>query len=359
MPRILVVNPGSTSTKVAVYEGQTCLMVQSLPHAHEQLARYAKMTDQLPFRKDLVVQVLQEHAIALDTLDAIVGRGGLLYPLEGGCYRVNDQMVADLTNAVMGEHASNLGALLARSLGDDLGKASFIVDPVVVDELCPLARYSGTPDIWRMSIFHALNQKAVARRVAKQISKPYARCRFIVAHLGGGISVGAHQGGRVIDVNNALDGDGPFSPERSGGLPAGQLARLCFSGKYSLDEIHKMIKRNGGLVAYLGTHDASEIITAIEQGDDHAKEVLEAMAYQVSKEIGALAAVLCGEVDAIILTGGLAHNDLVVDWIRRRVHFIAPVTCVPGEDEMLALYEGALAALTGVAAAKDYHGKQE
>jgi butyrate kinase len=281
----------------------------------------------------------------------------LVYPLEGGCYRVNEVMLEDLRQAVMGEHASNLGALIAKAIGDQSGKPSFIVDPVVVDEMEPLARYSGSPEISRMSIFHALNQKAEARRIATSLKKPYQECNLIVAHLGGGISVGAHKQGKVIDVNNALDGDGPFSPERTGGLPAGQLARLCFLSQWTLDEIKKLIKGHGGLVAYLGTNDGGEILKRIEAGDEKAREVFEAMAYQVAKEIGAMATVLQGEIDAIVLTGGLAYIDVLVNWIRARIEFLAPVTVVPGEDEMLALCEGTLGALLGECDVKEYKGK--
>ena len=357
MNTILVINPGSTSTKVAVYKDKNLLVEEKLHHSNEELDVYEKIVDQFEFRKNLILQFLERQEIALSSLDAVVGRGGLVYPLEGGCYRINEQMLGDLRQAVMGEHASNLGALLAQSIGEQIGKPSFIVDPVVVDEMEPLARYSGSPEISRMSIFHALNQKAEARRVAKSLNMRYQDCNLIVAHLGGGISVGAHKHGKVIDVNNALDGDGPFSPERTGGLPAGQLARLCFLSQWTLDEIKKLIKGHGGLVAYLGTNDGGDIMTRIEAGDEKAREVFEAMAYQVAKEIGAMATVLRGKVDAIVLTGGLAYIDMLVNWIRDRIQFIAPVKVVPGEDEMLALCEGALSALLGEREIKEYRGK--
>ena len=261
MNRILAVNPGSTSTKIAVYEQQSILVYLTFRHPTEELAKYDKIVDQYEFRKDLIKNFLEDYDIRIASLDAIVGRGGLLYPVSGGCYRINDLMIHDLKSAVMGEHASNLGALIAKAIADDIGgRPSFIVNPVVVDELEPLARYSGHPEIPRLSIFHALNQKAIARRVAnKEFNKRYDECNFIVVHLGGGISIGAHKKGRVVDVNNALDGDGPFSPERSGGLPSGQLAKLCFSEKYTLSEVGKMIKGQGGLVAYLGTNNGAEI----------------------------------------------------------------------------------------------------
>ncbi|PIE35331.1 butyrate kinase [candidate division KSB3 bacterium] len=359
MHRILVINPGSTSTKIAVYADSRVEIEQKLHHSHEELAPYERIIDQFEFRKNLVVQCLQEQKIPLSSLDAVVGRGGLVYPLEGGCYRVNSLMRQDLRNAIMGEHASNLGALIANAIGDEIGQPSFIVDPVVVDELEPLARYSGSPEVSRLSIFHALNQKEAARRMAESLNKSYHECNMIVAHLGGGISIGAHRRGKVIDVNNALDGDGPFSPERTGGLPSGQLARLCFLGQWSLDDIKKLIKGHGGMVAYLGTNDGGEIMKRIEAGDDKAREVFEAMAYQVAKEIGAMTTVLKGKVDAIVLTGGLAHIDRFVNWIIERVQFIAPVSVMPGEDEMRAMYESALRVITGKETAKEYLGKRE
>lgn len=357
MPTILVINPGSTSTKIAVYKDEQLLVQQSLRHSAEEIGQFQKINDQYAYRKELIGRFLKEHHIPVESLDAIVGRGGLVYPLEGGCYAVNDQMIRDLRNTVMGEHASNLGALIAKAMGDEIGKPAFIVDPVVVDELEPLARYSGHPELPRISIFHALNQKAVAHGVARKLGKKYAECNFVVAHLGGGISVGAHHKGRVIDVNNALDGDGPFSPERSGGLPVGQLAKLCFSGKYTLEQIGKMIKGRGGMVAYLGTNDGLEVEKRIGQGDAQAREVFEAMAYQVAKEIGAMTVVLKGEVDAIIITGGLAMNAMFVNLIRERVQFLAPIQLAPGEDEMTALRDGALEVLNGEEQAKTYHGK--
>lgn len=354
MRKILVINPGSTSTKIAVYADIERLFQETLRHSPQELASYTRILDQYQFRKNLIIGVLQAHDIPLASLDGIVGRGGLIHPLAGGCYQVNDRMIEDLQNAVMGEHASNLGAFLAKAIGDEIKKPAFIVDPVVVDELAPLARYSGSPEIPRMSIFHALNQKAVARRVAKEFGKTYSECNLIVAHLGGGISVGAHKQGRVVDVNNALDGDGPFSPERSGGLPVGQLAQLCFSGKYTFHEIKKLIKGHGGLMAYLGTTDGIEIEKRIDEGDTKAREVYEAMAYQVAKEIGAMAAVLQGELDAIILTGGLAHDTRFVSWIEERIAFLAPVKVVPGEDEMSAMLEGILPVLRGEEEAEEY-----
>jgi butyrate kinase len=357
MPKILVINPGSTSTKIAVYDDHRPVVQETLRHSSQELAGYHTILDQYEFRHALIIQLLDRHHIPLASLDAIVGRGGLLYPLEGGCYRVNERMIADLQNLVKGEHASNLGALLAKAIGDEIGKPAFIVDPIVVDEMAPLARYSGLPELPRISIFHALNQKAVARRVAAELHKPYPACNLILVHLGGGISIGVHHRGKVVDVNNALNGDGPFSPERSGGLPVGQLARLCFSGKYTLSEISRLFTGGGGLVAYLGTNDAQEVCKRIAAGDAYAREVYEAMAYQVAKEIGAMATVVQGQLDAIVLTGGLANEPQLVTWIRERVQWIAPVKILPGEDEMTALLEGALQVIAGEIEAKEYLGK--
>lgn len=359
MFRILVINPGSTTTKVAVYDDVTPLFEKTISHPAQELAEYQRILDQFEFRRQAIMRALQQQQIALASVHAVVGRGGLVYPLEGGCYAVNERMIEDLRAAVMGEHASNLGALLAKAFGDECGIPAYIVDPVVVDELEPLARYSGLPQLPRQSIFHALNQKAVARRVAQELGKSYVECNFIVAHLGGGISVGAHKHGRVVDVNNALDGDGPFTPERSGNLPVGPLVRLCFSGEYSQELIKKMLKGRGGLMAYLGTHDGQEIETRIGQGDTRAREVYEALAYQVAKEIGALAPVLYGKLDAIIITGGLAHSAQIVKWITERVRFLAQVICLPGENEMLALAEGALPVLQRTQDAKTYYGRNQ
>jgi butyrate kinase len=302
----------------------------------------------------VILDTLNEQGINLTKLNAVVGRGGLLKPIQGGTYAVDDNMLADLKVGVLGEHASNLGGILAFEIASKLNIPSFIVDPVVVDEMQDVARVSGMPELDRKSIFHALNQKAVARRAAAEAGKKYEEMNFVVAHLGGGISVGAHRKGAVVDVNNALDGEGPFSPERSGGLPVGDLAKLCFSGKYTLDEIKKMIKGKGGLVAYLGTNDGREVVKMIESGDKNAELVYKAMAYQVAKEIGSCAAVLKGDIDGIILTGGLAYDKMLVKWISDSVEFISKVIVYPGEDEMTALAEGGLRVLMGEEEAKRY-----
>jgi len=343
--RILAVNPGSTSTKIAIYDNEKEVFEMTLRHSNEEIDQYEKISDQYDFRKDVILAALNENGINLTKLSAVVGRGGLLKPIPGGTYAVNEKMLSDLKGAARGEHASNLGGMIAHEIANQLNIPSFIVDPVVVDELQPIARISGMPEIERISIFHALNQKAVARRYADEKGKKYSELNLIVAHLGGGISVGAHEKGHVIDVNNALDGEGPFSPERSGGLPVGDLAKLCFSGKYTHADIKKMIKGKGGLVAYLGTNDGRDVVKMIEAGDDRAKLIFEAMAYQVAKEIGSCAAVLKGKVDGILLTGGLAYGPLLTSWIKQRVEFIADVTIYPGEDEMIALAQGGLRVL--------------
>ncbi|MBS3872842.1 MAG: butyrate kinase [Firmicutes bacterium] len=352
---ILSINPGSTSTKIALFENDSLLMEDNLSHSNEDLAPFKRIADQYSFRRQVIVNFLTDRGFDVAKLSAVVGRGGLLKPIASGTYAVNDAMVRDLHAAERGEHASNLGGLLAKDLADELGIPSFIVDPVVVDELQDVARLSGHPAITRRSIFHALNQKAVAKRYARAKGVDYKAINVIVAHLGGGVSVGAHCQGRVIDVNNALDGDGPFSPERSGSLPAGDLARLCYSGQYTLEQVKKMLTGQGGMVAYLGTNDGREVTRRMEAGDAQAGLVFKAFAYQVAKEIGAMAAALKGKVDVIILTGGLAHNSkYLVPWISEAVSFIAPLEIMPGEGEMSALCEGALRVIMGLEEARDY-----
>lgn len=341
--KLLVINPGSTSTKIGVFEDETLLFEETLRHSTEEIARYNSIVDQKDFRKELIVNLLANKNYDIHSLNVVVGRGGLLKPIPGGTYAVTDALLEDLKVGVQGQHASNLGGILAKEIGDSIGVPSYIVDPVVVDELDPIARYSGHPLLPRISIFHALNQKAVAKRYAKENDVAYDSLNLIVAHMGGGVSVGAHKNGRVVDVNNTLDGDGPFSPERCGTLPAGPLARLCFSGDYTLKEVMKMINGNGGLNAYLHTNDMREVTKmAFEDGNEEAKKVFDAFNYQVAKDIAAMAAVLEGKVDQIILTGGIAYGPRVTDAIKARVGFIAPVTIYPGEDELLALAQGAL-----------------
>lgn len=353
--RILAINPGSTSTKIAVYQNAKPLFLKTLKHSTRELEGFDKITDQYEYRKRMIYQELEQAEIRLNLIRAVVGRGGLVKPIPSGVYRVNEAMKKDLRRSPLGEHASNLGGLIA----DDIAKAlpdaeAFIADPVVVDELSNLARYSGHPDFERVSIFHALNQKAVARSHAKSIMRQYEELNLIVVHLGGGISVGAHQKGKVIDVNQALDGDGPFSPERTGTLPVGALIKAAFSGKYTLEQMKKMVKGNGGLAAYLQTNDAYEAELRAADGDAKAKEVFEAMAYQVAKEVGAMSAVLHGEVDGILITGGIANSKWFVNLIIERVHKIAPAHVYPGEDEMRALATNGLLVLKGEVEPKEY-----
>lgn len=352
--RILAINPGSTSTKIAIYDNDKEVFETTLRHPAEEINKYEKIYDQYDFRKGVILDSLNDAGINLTKLDAVVGRGGLLKPIKGGTYAVSPAMIEDLKVGVLGEHASNLGGILANEIAGGLNIPSFIVDPVVVDELEDVARVSGMPELQRKSIFHALNQKAVARRAAKEKGSTYEELNLIVAHMGGGVSVGAHKAGRVVDVNNALDGDGPFSPERAGGLPVGDMVKLAFSGKYTHGEIKKLLKGQGGLVAYLNTNDGREVCAKIESGDKEAELVYQALAYQVAKEIGACGAVLKGKVDAIVLTGGLAYDKMLVGWIKESVESIADVIVYPGEDEMSALAEGGLRVLRGEEEAQNY-----
>jgi len=352
---ILAINPGSTSTKVSLFEEENLVFEKNLRHTIEELKGFEKISDQFHFRKDLIMNELIERQIDLSLINAVVGRGGLVKPIESGIYPVNPRMKEDLINGVMGQHASNLGGLIADDIASSLPLATaYIVDPVVVDELDEVARISGHPLIARRSIFHALNQKAVARIYAASINKKYEELNLIIAHMGGGVSVGAHREGRVIDVNNALDGDGPFSPERSGSLPAGQVAELCFSGKFSHSEIKSMLTGKGGMVAYLGTNSFLEVWKMAEAGNEKALLICKSAAYQVVKEIGALAAVLKGKVDAIVLTGGMAYQSAHIDNISEMVSYIAGIVVYPGEDEMKALAFNGLLAVDGKVDIKNY-----
>jgi butyrate kinase len=352
--RILAINPGSTSTKIAYFEDDAERFSETVAHTADSLSSFKTISDQFGLRSLAVESFLGKNHVALSSFDAVVGRGGLLRPVAGGTYAVNDRMVEDLRKAERGEHASNLGGLMARSLADKAGAAAFIVDPVVVDEMEEVARFSGLPQIPRRSIFHALNQKAVARIAAGELKRSYEEINLIVAHLGGGISVGCHRRGKVVDVNNALDGDGPFSPERAGGIPSGQLVDLCFSGQYTFPEIKRMVTGRGGMVAHLGTNDMREVISRIASGDMHASLVFEAMSYQVVKQIGASAAALNGDVQAIVLTGGLAADRRFAGGIEERIRWIAEVVTVPGEQEMMSLCRGALRVLRGQEPVKEY-----
>ncbi len=353
--KILAINPGSTSTKISVSHNDKSVFLKTIRHSAEDLEKFEKITDQFEFRKDVIMKELVDAEICIDKLDAVVGRGGLIRPVEGGIYEVNQRMKDDLEKGVMGEHASNLGGLIALFIAQSLPNArAFIANPVVVDELQDVARISGHPDFERVSIFHALNQKAIARQFAKSRDTKYEELNLIVAHLGGGISVGAHYRGRVIDVNNGLDGDGPFSPERSGTLPVGQLVRTCFSGKYTFDDMRHAITGKGGLMAYFGTNSSYEVEVRAKDGDKKAKLIQDAMAYQIGKAIGEMATVLYGEVHGILITGGVANNNDIITYIRNMVGFIAPVFVYPGEDEMSALTMNGLMVLKGEMECKEY-----
>lgn len=352
--RLLIINPGSTSTKISVYDDEKEVFGETLRHSTEEISRYKRILEQKDFRTEIILKVLQENNLEIKELDAVVGRGGLLKPIFSGTYNVNDKMIKDLKDSAQGEHASNLGGIIAREIADTIGKSAFIVDPVVVDEMEEIARISGIPELPRKSIFHALNQKAVAKRYAKENSKNYDDINVIVAHMGGGISIGVHRKGKIIDVNNALDGDGAYSPERSGGVPVGDLVRLCFSRKYTKEEILKKITGKGGFVAYLNTNDARIVENDALQGNPKARLIYDAMGYQVAKEIGAAAAVLNGKVDAIILTGGMAYGKVMTDFISKKVAFVAPIVIYPGEDEMLALAQGVIRVLNREEDVKEY-----
>ena len=351
---VLTINPGSTSTKVALYEDERPLFMETIHHSAEEIAAFPHIADQYAFRRDAVLSLLDEQGIRLDSLDAVVGRGGILRPIPSGTYRVNERMLDELRHPKEREHASNLGAIIADEIARRAGIPAFIVDPVCVDEFDDIARISGLPEIERRSLSHALNLKAAARRAARELGQRYDQVNLVVVHLGGGISVTAHRRGRMVDVNQALDGTGPFAPERAGGLPVGDVIRLCYSSKYTYEEMIKKIAGRGGLVAHLGTNDARQVERRIEEGDQHARLIYQAMAYQIAKEIGLMATVLKGDVDAIVLTGGLARSKMLVAWIVERVEWIAAVMIYPGEDEMLAMAQGVLRVLRGEEEARDY-----
>lgn len=352
--KILAINPGSTSTKVAVFENDKELFSTTLRHSSEEIGRYKTILNQLDFRREVILEAVKASGVALGDLDAVIGRGGLLKPIPSGTYEVNAQMIEDIRLRPAGQHASNLGALLAAEIAQLAGVKAYIADPVVVDELQAEARLTGLPQIKRESIFHALNQKAVARVYADSIGRPYEELNLVVAHLGGGISVGAHRKGLVVDVNNALDGEGPFSPERAGTMPAKAFAELCFSGKYTLAEVSKMLSGKGGIVAHLGSNDTREVGARAEAGDKEAKLVMDSMAYGVGKTIGSMLAVLKGDVDAVILTGGIAYSAYVVGYIKSMIEPLAKVVVMPGENELEALAMNAQRVLEGKLTPKVY-----
>ncbi|SKC35583.1 butyrate kinase [Maledivibacter halophilus] len=350
---VLVINPGSTSTKVAIFKNSENVLQKNLSHDLKELENYKKITDQFNYRKEIILNWLKNEGYETSQLKAVVGRGGMLRPIPSGTYKVTDDMIKDLNIGIQGEHASNLGGIIARSIADIERIQSYIVDPVAVDEFEDVARISGIPDIKRRSLLHALNIKAVTHNVAKDMNKKIDDLNLIVAHLGGGISVVPLKKGKMVDANNANE-MGPFSPERTGGLPVGDMAKMCFSGNYTYSEIKKKIRGKGGLVAYLGTNDTREVVKMIEKGNQRAKLVFEAMGYQIAKEIGGAGVVLAGDIDAIVLTGGMAHSKILTDYIRDMVKFMAPVILQPGEDEMRALNEGVLRVLSGEEEAKIY-----
>ncbi|MFD3199977.1 butyrate kinase [Bacillus sp. LR_5] len=352
--RILTINPGSTSTKIGVFHNERSIFEKTLRHNIEELQRFDRIIDQYEFRKNHILETLHEQGINISKFDAVCARGGLLRPIEGGTYVVNDDMIEDLKSGYAGQHASNLGGIIAREIADGLNIPSYIVDPVVVDEMSVLAKVSGMPEIERKSIFHALNQKAVARKAAASLGKRYENMKMIITHMGGGITIGVHDRGRVVDVNNGLHGEGPFSPERAGTVPAGDLVDLCFSGEYTKEEIMKKLVGTGGLLGYLGTNDAVKVEQMIQGGDEKARFIYDAMAYQVAKEIGAASAVLKGEVEAIVLTGGLAYGKSFVSAIRSYIDWISDVLVYPGENELQSLAQGALRVLQGEEQSKQY-----
>ena len=350
----LIINPGSTSTKIGVFEDETLLFEETLRHSTEEIAQYASIVDQKDFRKKIITDLLKEKDFDIKSLGMVVGRGGMLKPIPGGTYAVTDDLLEDLKIGKQGQHASNLGGILAREIADEIGVPSYIVDPVVVDELAPVARYSGVKELPRTSVFHALNQKAVAKRYAKEAGKAYDSMNLIVVHMGGGVSVGAHEKGKVIDVFNALDGDGAFSPERAGAVPSGALIKMCFSGEYTEKEVYSKIVGKGGFNSYLGTNDMRNVIKMIEEGNEEAKTMFDAFIFQVTKDIGSMACVLNGKVDQIIVTGGIAYNAKVIENLKEKAGWIAPFTVYPGEDELLALVHCGLLVLNGEENAIEY-----
>lgn len=352
--RILAINPGSTTTKIAVFDGDTPLFETTLQHTLDELSSCADLASSLAFRKRAIETEIAKYHIPIHSLDAVIGRGGLLRPIAGGTYSINERMLTDLKSCKYGEHACNLGAMLADEIARVAGVPAYIADSVVTDELCDLARLSGHPEIRRVSIFHALNQKAEARRFCASRGLIYENVNLIVAHIGGGATVGAHERGRVIDVNDGLGGEGPYSAQRCGGLPANSLIKLCLREKLPAADLIRKLNTHGGLLGYLGTDDGQEISRRAQNGDENARLVYEGMAYQTAKEIGACAAVLKGDVRAIILTGGFAYDPLFTDWVASRTAFLAEIVIMPGENEQKALCEAALRVLSGLEQPKEY-----
>ena len=353
--KILAINPGSTSTKIALYDDERSLWEEILRHTTDEISRFADVIDQLDWRRGLILTALREQGCDIKELSVVIGRGGLVRPVPAGVYEVNSRMRYDLRNAPR-KHACNLGGLLAAQIAHMAGPhvKAYIADPPVVDEMDDVARITGMPMCPRKPIFHALNQKAIARLHCERTGRVYEKSNLIVAHLGGGISVAAHRQGRIVDVNNALDGDGPFAPDRAGSIPSSELIKACFSGQYSEEELQKFVSSKGGLVAYLGTNSVIQVMERIAAGDQRARKMMDAMCYNIAKQIGAMAAALCGEVDGILLTGGIAYNAPITDYIRERCSFIASVTVYPGENELETLMQNALVVLRGIIVPKVY-----
>lgn len=352
--RILVINPGSTSTKIAVFENEKEVFEKTLRHQAEELAKYITIIDQKEFRFNEIEKMLKDNGLSFEDIDAVAARGGIIKPIVSGTYDINEAMVKDLTTSNAALHASALSGLIGDELKKDYNIPAYVVDPVVVDEYQDIARITGVPGVERFPIWHALNQKAIAKQAAKDLGKKYEECNLVVAHMGGGISVAAHMKGMAIDVNNAINGEGPMSPERSGTITMGSMVELCFGGKYTQQDIKNLYSKNGGMVAHLGTNDLRETEKRIAQGDQEAKLFFDAMAYQVAKDIGAMSTVLFGDVDAIVLTGGLAYSEKFTQAIIDRVKFISEVKKYPGEFEIQALALGVLEVLNGETAAKEY-----
>lgn len=359
--KILAINPGSTSTKIAVFQDNQPIMTHTIRHSVEELSRFHKVIDQLDYRRELVVKALADNAIPFE-FDAVIGRGGLTHPIPGGVYEVNDQMVQAMYDSPR-DHACNLGSLIAHDIAREIdGCKAFIADPGIVDEMDEIAHVTGSPIMPRITTWHALNQRAIGRRFAEDYSalhpeapRKYEQMNLIICHLGGGISIGAHDHGRCIDVNNAFDGEGPFSPERAGSLPSGSLIDLCYSGRYTKEQLKKRISGKAGLAAHLGTVDIPEIQRRIEAGDEHARLVLDAMIYQIAKHIASLSPVLYGKIDAILITGGIAYSQYVISSLKKRIGFLAQIHVYPGEDELEALALNALGALRGDLEVKEFH----
>lgn len=348
--RILAINPGSTSTKVALFEEEVQLQTETIRHKKKDLLKFESVMDQIDFRKKLILKFLKKNKIQISTIDAFIGRGGLMKPVKSGIYGVNDIMLDDLASNKFGEHASNLGGILAKELSVLNDKPAYIADPVVVDEMSTVAKISGLNGISRRPLWHALNQKAVGKKYADKVGSKYENLNLIIAHLGGGISVGLHKLGRVTDVNNALDGEGPMSPERTGSLPVGEVYELALSGQYTVEQLRKLNHSFGGLTSYLNTNDAEKISDMISEGDLFAQRVLKAMVYQIAKEIGSLYAVTRGNLDAILITGGLAYNQNVLQPLLEYLDHLGEIAVFPGEDELEALAFNVL---------QLHHGKQE